>query len=683
MKTKKALKILILAFTVAVLAIGFCFAASATEEASELSVSIIKKNVSYSDYVKVLFAVDDTNAGGNEIELLYYFEDPTVNPNAEVKYGAVYDRGYTDDNGKSFPAFYSAGFPAKEIGEKVYARAHIVGTDVYSEVVRYSVVEYLLERLYVDKATGDKKALYEDLLSYGASAQKVLINGNSDPADDITKFITDYVLVGIEGGTLDGRYDQGIYFVDDVINPRADGVATWNATVYDHSTGVGTTTEVNNEADYTVTGFTMFAVATETLAYKPDLTDTDGRILWDEKSTPTEYQSAKVIDFWMGSGAALEIVDGAPYGESSKVLHMETKSSGSQDQVFIKTTKSIATPTTYIFETDMMVEPNGVTCNYEFIFQNSTVESAQRTAYRLYLSVATGGNGQISGSGFDAVTVPDVAGSWFRLRAEYTDVSDTEAKMVVYYNDTKVAESAAFTKSHAAGVLNQAIIAAYGNAVGDAYFDNTKAAQYTPPYVPDMSDLASRETYEDGDSLNMFNFDVWNGGSSDCTLGIVDGSPYGESSKVYEYVTVSGYTPEVGFKPTKVSGSNTFFYETDMMLDISSNTYVTLEIRGNSSNGVGYKFYLKVLGTGIVLLDSAQNTITSVGNVGEWFRIGAEYVESGDTKTVKLYINGKQVGGEYSGTLSVSLLEKFRFYTNKADVGQIYFDNTKVYFAAE
>ena len=51
MKNTKAFKILTLALTLAVLAVGLCFIASAEEE---LSVSIIAKNVSYDDVVKVM-----------------------------------------------------------------------------------------------------------------------------------------------------------------------------------------------------------------------------------------------------------------------------------------------------------------------------------------------------------------------------------------------------------------------------------------------------------------------------------------------------------------------------------------------------------------------------------------------------------------------------------------------------
>ncbi len=671
MKNTKAFKILTLALTLAVLAVGLCFIASAEEE---LSVSIIAKNVSYDDTVKVMFAVDDTNAGENEVELLYYLEDPTVNPDATAYNGEAYDVGYTSE-GVTYPAFFSAGFPAKFLGDKVYARAHIVGTEVYSEVVRYSVVEYLLERLYVDMAQGDKKALYEDLLSYGASAQRVLINGNSDPADDITKFITDYVLVGIEGGTLDGKYDQGIYFAGDVINPQADGVATWNATVYDLSTGEITTAEVANAAEYTVGGFTMFTVATQggeepapTPSYKPDLTDTAGRILWNELGTAAEYKSAGIIDHWINQGASAPVIeDGTPYGESSKVVGIPSLGeSAGQSQFFINTTAVYANATKYVFETDMMADPDA-SCLYEINFRNKSVTSSQRTAYTIQLSVGTDGNGKISGSGLDSVTATGIAGNWFRFRAEYIDVSDTEAKVVVYYNDMKIGESAAFTKRHAVNALNDILITASSTSVGDLYLDNTKVAHEANAYVPTLTPDSKVETYEDGDALNTFRYD------NDGTGAITDGTPYGTASKVYGFKG-----KETNFRLANgtavYNGTDTFVFESDMMVNSISATNMYIEFFGTARKIVAY---IVTDATGAVYLkdSSNSNVITPIAPSGEWFRLR---IESKGT-TVNFYINDVHVGATQSIGFNGETLNRLRFYMNSGS-SELYFDNTKVLF---
>ena len=676
MKKANVLKLLVLALCVTLLGAVAVFSASAEE--SELSVSIVAKNVSYDDVVKVMFAVDDSNAGGNEIEVLYYLEDPVTNPDAKAYLGVEYDEGYTKDD-VTYPAYFTAGFPAKAIGDQVYARAHIVGSDVYSDVMRYSVVEYLYERLYLDNATGDKKALYEDLLSYGASAQKVL-------CPDAETRISDYVLVGIQGGTLDGRYFQGIYVAGDKLYPTGAGVTTWYANVVDVTTGEIDTTEVANAAEYTVEGFTMFTIAAlgdeepapdpdPTPAYKPDLTDTAGRILWSESNNISDYKSAGAIDYWMGSGAPLEIVDGAPYGEASKVVHMGTQSSGNQDQLFIKTTKAAANASVYIFESDIMVDPDSA-CTYELIFQNSSVPSAQRLAYKLSLRVGTNGNGQIAGSNIETVSAPGVAGNWFRLRVEYADVSDTEIKITVYFNGMKVAESAAFAKTHAANDLTQVYFAASTSSVGDMYIDNTKVEKYAPPYTPNLDDLATRETYEDGDALNLFSFNQWLN-SADKSVVTVDGKPYGSDSKVllFRSDVNPGYF-EVGFEQKTIpAGTKVYVYETDMMIDPTGTARVTGDLRGSSA-GTTFTFVANEGGT--VTLNG-----TAVASAGEWFRFAIESYEdeSGAYKTI-FYVNGKQIGSAASNSIAPATITRTRIMIQNY-ICDVYFDNTKVEFRAE
>ena len=687
MKNQKAIKFLTLVLTLAVLAVGLCFAVSATEEDTELSVDIIKKNVSYSDYVEVLFAVDDTNAGGGEVELLYYLEDPTVNSSATAYKGTEYPAGYTDKNGTddtsddvTYPAFYSAGFPAKHIGDKVYARAHIVGTEIYSNVVRYSVVEYLLERLYVDRATGGRKDLYNDLLSYGASAQKVLINGNSDPADNIKdgEFITDYVLVGIENGTLDGKYDQGIYFEGDAITPYRDGAKGWDVETYDISTDTSTVNSVVNGTEIAVAGFTMITESDEevTAEYKPDLTDTAGRILWDEYANLDTYKTNNKIDLWRGSGAFVDIVDGAPYGEASKVVQMGTQS-GKQDQIFIKTTKETLNATTYIFETDIMVDPDASVL-YDFIFRNGSVSSG-RDAYKVSLSAGTDGNGQISGTGFATVSASGVCGQWFRLRIEYTDVSDTEAKVSVYYNDQKVAETSAFTKVHAAADLTDLYISASSTSVGDLYIDNTKAAEYTPPYIPDMSDLAFRETYEDGDALNLFSYNNWIN-SSGAALPIVDATPYGTSSKVALFAKSGARYEEVGFEQKTIPSETTIYrFETDMMFsDLTG--YIKCDLR---APGEAIKFSFSTSGNTIYLNSGhgTSNHIGAVASLGEWFRFTLEcFTDDTGNNLVRFFVNEKQLGTTYACSGAPNAVQRIRFFNDSGYAANIYFDNTKVEF---
>lgn len=266
MKNTKALKLIVLALSlIFIVGMAVGFAASAEEE---LSVEITKKNISYGEQVQILFAVDNSNAGGKDVEVIYYLEDPQVNPEAKAYDGIVYKTGYTDTMGTedtaddvTYPAFFTAAFPAKNIGEQIYAQAHIVDTDVYSDVVRYSVVEYLNKRLYVDTISENEKGLYESLLSYGAYAQKVLYNEDDDPYNDKTQFIDEMVYVSIEGGTLDGKYSTGVYYVGDKINPNKEGAMMWNVDYID-ADGNAVSDATRNNSSYTITGTSFISLNT-------------------------------------------------------------------------------------------------------------------------------------------------------------------------------------------------------------------------------------------------------------------------------------------------------------------------------------------------------------------------------------------------------------------------------------
>ena len=695
MKNAKLIKIIATAASLVLIVLALCVTAGAENE--DLSVKINARNVAYGDVVKVLFAVDNTNAGGKEIEVLYYLEDPTVNPAAQAYVASVYNKGYTDkkdtettEDDVTYPAFFTAGFPAKNIGDKVYARAHIVGTEIYSTVERYSVVEYLLERLYVDNATGDKKGLYEYLLGYGAYAQKVIFNTNDDPADDVDRFITDYVLVGIKDGTLDGKYSQGIYFAGDKLTPYREGAKGWNVTVYDLATGNSNTKAVANGTEITVAGFTMITETDEVVngPYKPNLDDTIGRILWSEAATPAEYKAAGYIDYWMGSGAPLEVVDGAPYGVASKVLHFGTVAHGSnQDQLFIRNTAAYANSTCAVFETDILVN-NSASAAYEVRFMNNNLASADRTAYQFNLLIDTSGNGTISGSGLTSITAPDVAGNWFRLRAEYHDVSDTQFKIMVYYNDTLVAGSGAIDKKkgadHASTVINQVLFAASTASVADMYIDNTKLSHAAPAYTPDMSDLANRETYEDGDALNLFSYNNWIN-NSNTALSNVDAAPYGVASKAALFAKSSARYEELGFEQKNIpTGTKAYKFESDMMIaNPTSGALIKGELRGSAE---GIKFSLTVSGS-VITLNSGHGTsnpISVVAPVGEWFRLTIEcFTDNSGNNVVKFSINGQQVGSTYVCAIAPSAIVKTRFFADSNIGADIYFDNTKVEFITE
>ena len=727
MKNKKSLRILIAALAFAILTVALCFAAFA-EETPELSVKILAKNVAYDEVVKVLFAVDDTAAGGNEVEVIYYVEDPTVNTQAKAYAGIKYEVGYTDKNGTpddtsddvKYPAFFTAGFPAANIGDNVYARAHIVGTDVYSDVVRYSVVEYLLERLYQDKAEGDKKALYETLLDYGEYSQKVILNGDADPDNDVERFVTEYVLVTMSEGGIDetpdnkrdASYPTGIYFVGDKIYPTSKEVKSWKVTVGD------TSKVVNNAAEVVVSGFTTITVneyANAAPTYKPDLNDTEGR---------ETFEGEEVInaDPWAPEGGKAEIVDGAPYGEDSKVYYLGSNNKSTQEVSFRVDAKDEDANVIW-FESDMMILPYS-TGNVEIHIRSKT-----NAGYIFYFGLDPDGNVVLKDKNTTAIATLAPAGEWFRFGFKYATQDDGKAALAFYYNEERVAASAdlegAFTVEQLIADTGSPRIRvrfmSWSATVCDHYFDNVKldvikSDDYAitvdptvpdpdqpgeggeggedgptvptnpvdPTYKPDLTDTAGRETYDDNNLTDVFTqYDLWiDGAAAGSKIEIADGKPYGTDSKVYYYHTVAGFKPEINMKFNVVSGANAARFETDLMLDPDVADNIQF-IFGSGSVGVNCFWFESTEEGDIYLLAKDESRIAKVAVAGEWFRLTVEYLEYEDgTRAFKFYVNEKRVGEGrvFAGDQAISQFQKFRVWSEPDYVGDIYFDNTKVEF---
>jgi hypothetical protein len=237
---------------------------------------------------------------------------------------------------------------------------------------------------------------------------------------------------------------------------------------------------------------------------------------------------------------------------------------------------------------------------------------------------------------------------------------------------------------HASTAINQVLLAAFKASVADMYIDNTKLSHDAPAFTPDMSDTASRETYEDGDALNLFAYNNWIGGSGN-PLPNVEAAPYGVSSKVALFAKSSSAYEELGFEQKTIpSGTKTYRFETDMMIENpTSNFVLKCDLRGGSA---GINFSLTVSGTTVYLNNShsTSSPISIVAPVGAWFRLTVECTDNGSgAGIVTFYINGQQVGSTYACSIAPSTITRIRFFGDSGKGADIYFDNTKVEFLAQ
>ena len=182
------------------------------------TIEIVSKNLSYADSVYILYAVnwDGFDESQNEVKMLFWNEaqtEYTVETAQSVKTAK-----YTTTLGeKECIVFYSDGVAAKEMNDILYCRAYaeIDGTTVYSEVEKYSVVDYVYEKRAEGNLTDEQTAVFADMLDYGSSAQR-LFAYNTDRLANAT-----YYTVTVENGTLSDGFTWGRYASNETVTLTA------------------------------------------------------------------------------------------------------------------------------------------------------------------------------------------------------------------------------------------------------------------------------------------------------------------------------------------------------------------------------------------------------------------------------------------------------------------------------
>ena len=261
MNNKKTAKILVLILTL-VLLIGsaVCVIASAEDDKTP---EIISQNIAYDEVFALMYAVDAATVNAAPVTLDLYYDDPATGAEIKKSYTAAEPTTIRiNGNETSAYVFTTEGVAAKYLTDDFYVQATDAAGAV-SEVERYSVLEYCLQRLYGGPSiTEGQKLLYESVIDLASYSQRVLINeknGDTDTTNDVPLANT-YSLVTVSGGVIleaegdtDG-YSHGIYPQGTKIYPYAEGtVNPWAVTTYD-AEGNKTTVNVENGGEFTTSG---------------------------------------------------------------------------------------------------------------------------------------------------------------------------------------------------------------------------------------------------------------------------------------------------------------------------------------------------------------------------------------------------------------------------------------------
>lgn len=190
---KSLKKILPALFAVLLLLTALSTVSFAAEDDS--SVEIVSQNLYYGDTIKIMYAVDAPE--GAIVSLKIYSDEACTKLVCEARAGDP-DVNY----GTNYAVFFGPGVPAHRIDTVLYAKAYADGAE--SSVKRYSVLEYLYQRLHLGAPSENQKNLYNGLIDYAHKAQAVLIE------EEFTA-IKSYAYVKVSGGIMPDGYDTGIY----------------------------------------------------------------------------------------------------------------------------------------------------------------------------------------------------------------------------------------------------------------------------------------------------------------------------------------------------------------------------------------------------------------------------------------------------------------------------------------
>lgn len=474
----KNAKILVLILSLA-LTISAFFAVTATAaEDNTPSIEIVSKNLSYEDNIRILFAVKSANVGDADVTLKVYETDPQDNPAAAVKETVAAAYSESINSYGECDVFFTTGIPAKFLSTQLYVQAEVTvnGVTYKSAVARYSIVEYCHEMIAKESTNAAKDAKYMDVIEYGAAIQSFL----TDDGKYNGALATDYKYVTIAGGTLDGKYDKGIYLAGAKLNPTIAGATKL-------VTDAGAI--VDNAADYTVGATNVsFAMAdTKALATETFENATSNSLPSNIAFVNTLPKIANLSNNYTNSAYAVGKFEN---NDTNSTNTLFTSNKYAASRAVIKVTESIEAEqnaTMVEFEADLCLDwsTNGDNCEF---FNIVLADKDGNAAYNLVLRNYVNGNrlillnrdssGAMGPKGTQTLMY-NADNVWFNLRITYKYVSASEIAVEIFLNGDSVRTETVPATADAAITLENlvnAYVVINGNSGGGAHAINSYVA---------------------------------------------------------------------------------------------------------------------------------------------------------------------------------------------------------------
>ncbi len=248
MKNNKFAKISLVILTLA-LCFGTVLAISTMAGDATPTPVISQKNIEYGDRFSLMYAIPASTVTEGASVTLYVHEGAKPTPEtytAGVPYTVTADEikpeGKPDvvpgSVGLDYPAyvFTTDGIGAKAFTTEFYVVAKDNSADgKWSEVVRYSVAEYLYERLATPGITAAQNQMYNGAIAFGNGAQ-LSVYPALDAEKDKDLLIENLCYVVVKGGNIAG-FKTGVYPKGSTLDLKSDdgAIAKWKVETFDAS----------------------------------------------------------------------------------------------------------------------------------------------------------------------------------------------------------------------------------------------------------------------------------------------------------------------------------------------------------------------------------------------------------------------------------------------------------------
>lgn len=660
-----------------------------TAQAAESDPIILSQNVEYGGNYALMYAIKADSVKADEVTLAVY-------ANAECTGEPLWDKTVkaTAENqetvkGTACYVFTTAGIAAKDMDVQYYVK---VTAGEGETVKRYSVAEYLYERLYKNgvafsKEEGNVKRaeLYNTVLLYGKQAQDVLCNYNNKTEDDRTTFVTDmkYVFVADGAGTVDGTFESGIFLSGSevALKPSAS-IAGW--TLYNAETGEAIKSIGANEP-FTVDCHVKAAV---TLSNR-------GSGKYANYKDTINYTNATLADL----KASKDVTD-----NTSRKLSSTKKVSFTDDSlVFTSTGSSWASvdfwghnlDSSFVLDTDFYIDGATIDYNRASSFTGQTADqigTADGKVYDFGFSIYSNTDASVGGYilevkkvGIKAV-IP--AGKWANIRLEAHGLA-TGSAIKFYVNGELIGESTLGSSiSSIAGLqfLHASTSGGNGFSAGVMKLDNT--------YVGSIPFAGERGTGDYAEYALNYTGKTFDDLKADGTITpfktgatVTMKTPESDSALKVDYKANSSWGRYSFKNATEVTDS--YVFETDICfnnISIPAGRGFAFYGTSNLSADAGLSFFGFTLvklddgGYG-VRLNSSKNTPYAI-NQGEWYNIRVE-VDAISNSTMYLYVNDVVVdtynfSNSLSGIKGVQLMCWSTYSGTEGFTGNVYLDNTYI-----